>query len=42
MFVTCIVIGFIFEWRITLVMIGMGPASAVLMSSMARVSTQFL
>uniref|UniRef100_F1KRZ0 Multidrug resistance protein 3 n=1 Tax=Ascaris suum TaxID=6253 RepID=F1KRZ0_ASCSU len=36
MFVTCIVIGFIFEWRITLVMIGMGPASAVLMSSMAR------
>uniref|UniRef100_A0A9J2PQC9 Uncharacterized protein n=1 Tax=Ascaris lumbricoides TaxID=6252 RepID=A0A9J2PQC9_ASCLU len=38
MFVTCIVIGFIFEWRITLVMIGMGPASAVLMSSMARLT----
>nr|QNG62059.1 P-glycoprotein 11.2 [Parascaris univalens] len=36
MFVTCIVIGFIYEWRITLVMIGMGPASAALMSSMAR------
>ncbi|VDM47301.1 unnamed protein product, partial [Toxocara canis] len=36
MFVTCIVLGFIYQWRITLVMIGMGPVSAALMSSMAR------
>ncbi|EFO24761.1 hypothetical protein LOAG_03722 [Loa loa] len=36
MFLTSLVIGFIYEWRITLVMLGMGPASAALLSIMAR------
>uniref|UniRef100_A0A915PPB5 Uncharacterized protein n=1 Tax=Setaria digitata TaxID=48799 RepID=A0A915PPB5_9BILA len=36
MFLTCLVIGFIYNWRITLVMLGMGPASAALLSIMAR------
>ncbi|CAG9534628.1 unnamed protein product [Cercopithifilaria johnstoni] len=36
MFLTSIVIGFIYEWRITLLMLGMGPASAALLSIMAR------
>ncbi|VDK43441.1 unnamed protein product [Anisakis simplex] len=36
MFITCVVIGLIYEWRITVVLIGMGPVSAALMSSMAR------
>ncbi|VDO32148.1 unnamed protein product [Brugia timori] len=37
MFLTSLVIGFIYEWRITLVMLGTGPASAALLSLMARV-----
>ncbi|KAK6104349.1 ABC transporter transmembrane region family protein [Brugia pahangi] len=36
MFLTSLVIGFIYEWRITLVMLGTGPASAALLSLMAR------
>uniref|UniRef100_A0A914ZIF2 Uncharacterized protein n=1 Tax=Parascaris univalens TaxID=6257 RepID=A0A914ZIF2_PARUN len=32
MFATCLVIAFAFEWRITLVLIGLAPLSAVLMS----------
>nr|ALI16772.1 P-glycoprotein 11 [Dirofilaria immitis] len=36
MFLTCLVIGFIYDWRITLVMFGMGPISAALLSIMAR------
>ncbi|KAL3994803.1 ABC transporter transmembrane region family protein [Acanthocheilonema viteae] len=36
MFLISLVIGFIYEWRITLVMLGTGPASAALLSIMAR------
>uniref|UniRef100_A0A914S606 ABC transmembrane type-1 domain-containing protein n=1 Tax=Parascaris equorum TaxID=6256 RepID=A0A914S606_PAREQ len=36
MFATCLVIAFAFEWRITLVMIGLAPLSAVLMSLSSR------
>ncbi|VDN60900.1 unnamed protein product [Dracunculus medinensis] len=37
MFITSLVVGFIYEWRITLITIAMGPLSAALMSLMARI-----
>nr|QRN45888.1 P-glycoprotein 11.1 [Toxocara canis] len=36
MFFTCVVIGFIYEWRITLVMVALAPLSALLMSFCSR------
>nr|AAD49436.1 P-glycoprotein [Onchocerca volvulus] len=36
MFLTCVIIGFIYDWRLTLVMFGTGPISAALLSTMAR------
>lgn len=40
MYVTCLVVGFIYEWRITLVMLGTGPVSAALLSFMAQVKAK--
>ncbi|VDK34119.1 unnamed protein product [Gongylonema pulchrum] len=37
MFLTGIIVGFIYNWRVTLVMFGLGPVSAALLSFMARV-----
>ncbi|VDK51443.1 unnamed protein product [Gongylonema pulchrum] len=37
MFLTGIIVGLIYNWRVTLIMFGMGPVSAALLSFMARV-----